>query len=43
VPVEENTLTASAGMTFGAALLARALLALVAAIGTVAYRIFAAA
>ena len=39
VPAEE-TLAANAGMTFGAALLARGLLALLAAVGTAAYRIF---
>ena len=38
----DNTLAANTGMTFGAAMLARGLLALAAAIGTAAYRIFAA-
>jgi hypothetical protein len=45
-PVEpvpaDATLAANAGVTFGAGLLARGLLALAAAIGTAAYRIFAA-
>ncbi len=40
VPVDE-TFAANAGMTSGAAMLARGLLALIAALGTAAYRIFA--
>jgi hypothetical protein len=38
--VVDDTLAANAGVTFGAGLLARGLLALAAAIGTAAYRIF---
>jgi hypothetical protein len=37
---DDDTLAANAGVTFGAALLARGLLALAAAIGTAAFRIF---
>lgn len=39
-PIEEETLAANAGMPFGAAMLARGLLALAAALGTAAFRIF---